>query len=49
MNSLANRKRALEQGLGESAGENGRQDIINVGYIKAINDILFIEYHETQE
>lgn len=49
MASLANRKYVLEQTLGESAGEDGRQDIIHVGYIKAINDLLNIEYFETQE
>lgn len=46
MNDLANRKYAIEQTLGESAGENGRQDILHVGYIKAINDLINIEFHE---
>lgn len=48
MINLANRKYAIEQALGESAGENMRQDTIHVGYIKAINDLINIEYHETQ-
>ena len=48
MDNLANRKYVIEQTLGESAGENGRQDILHVGYIKAINDLLNIEYFETQ-
>lgn len=49
MANLANRKYAIEQTLGESAGEDIRQDTLHVGYIKALNDLLGIEYHETQE
>lgn len=46
MNHLANRKYVIEQTLGESAGESSRQDILHVGYIKAMNDLLNIEYFE---
>lgn len=46
---MKNQVGKLEYGIARSVGEDGKQDLIRRGYILAFEDIIRMEYDETEK